>query len=178
MLINNNKTEFKQVTVIGSCVQIGKATCSYMYFFIVKKVQFFWKTQANKWSLWKKTFKELEKQPGDVAQDNIPNSLHDNATPHSAHVTRDLIEKNFKLEPSQVRTSTIWSRLYGFHVFCQMKEALAKERFGNDERMKNAVRKRLTDVGVDFFQQWHWKTCVTVWQMSELSRWLCWKINT
>lgn len=44
--------------------------------------------------------------------------------------------------------------LCGFHEFCQIKEALAKERFGNDERMKNAVRKRLTDVGVDFFQQW------------------------
>lgn len=74
-------------------------------------MQFFWKTQANKWSLRKKTLKELEKQPGDVTQENIPNSLHDNATPHSAHVTRDLVENNFKLKQSEVRTSTNRSRL-------------------------------------------------------------------
>jgi len=40
-----------------------------------------------------------------------------------------------------------------FHVIGQMKEALAKERFGNDDEVKNAVSKWLAEVGRDYFHR-------------------------
>ena len=38
-------------------------------------------------------------------------------------------------------------------MFGLMKEVFAKERFGNDDEVKNAVRKWLADVGRDYFHR-------------------------
>lgn len=90
-----------------------------------------------------------ERRPGKLSKGIV--LLHDNATPHSARVTLDLLEKKFKWEQWEHPPYSPDLSPCDFHVFGPMKEALAKERFGNDEEVKNGVRKWLTEVGRDFF---------------------------
>lgn len=61
--------------------------------------------------------------------------LHANALPHSARVIRDLAEKILKLEQCEHPQISLRLITLRFSCICRIKEALTKERFGNDERV-------------------------------------------
>lgn len=78
--------------------------------------------------------------------------IHDNATPHSAKVTKELLQK-FKWEVWEHPPYSPDLSPCDFHVFGPMKNELAKERYNSDEEVKYATNDWCLQTGREFFKQ-------------------------
>ncbi|XKL66254.1 hypothetical protein PGB90_009674 [Kerria lacca] len=78
--------------------------------------------------------------------------LHDNATPHSARVTGDLLEK-FKWEIWRQPPYSPDLLPCDFHLFDLLKNALGGEHFSSDEECKEFVTEWLKKIGGNFYKQ-------------------------
>ncbi len=78
--------------------------------------------------------------------------LHNNARPHSAAQTQDLIT-SFKWE--QVDHPPYSSDLApsDFHLFLHLKKFLGGKRFDDDDDLKDAVQKWLTSQAAAFYEE-------------------------
>jgi len=78
--------------------------------------------------------------------------LHDNARPHSAAQTQDLIT-SFKWE--QIDNTPFSPDLApsDYHLFLHVKKFLGGKRFDDDDDLKDAVQKWLTSQGAAFYEQ-------------------------
>jgi histone-lysine N-methyltransferase SETMAR len=78
--------------------------------------------------------------------------LHDNARPHTAARTRQLLEQlqwEFFEHPSYSHNLAPSD----FHLFLHLKRFLAAERFSSNDDVKTAVQHWVKTVGADFFDE-------------------------
>lgn len=91
-----------------------------------------------------------DRRPGKLTKGIV--LLHDNATPHSARITKELLE-TFKWEEWEHPPYSPDLAPCDFHVFGPMKEALAKRRYFTNEEVQIVTQEWLSDVGRDFFNK-------------------------
>jgi len=78
--------------------------------------------------------------------------LHDNARPHSAAQTQDLIT-SFKWEQMDHPPYSPELAPSDYHLFLQLKKFLGAKRFDNDDDLKDAVQKWLTSQVAAFYEE-------------------------
>lgn len=91
-----------------------------------------------------------DRRPGKLTRKIV--LIHDNATPHSARVTQDLLKK-FKWDVWEHPPYSPDLSPCDFHVFGPMKQDLAAERYTNDEEVKTATLQWCKKVGREFFDR-------------------------
>ena len=78
--------------------------------------------------------------------------LHDNARPHSAAQTQDLIT-SFKREQKDHPPVQAWLMPSDFHLFLHLKKFQGGKRFDDDDDLKDAVQKWLTSQAAAFYEE-------------------------
>ena len=74
--------------------------------------------------------------------------LHDNAQPHVAATTKELLAK-FKWEVLEQPPYTPNLALSDYHLFCKLKEFLGRNHFASDEELQKTVTTFFTELAVD-----------------------------
>lgn len=78
--------------------------------------------------------------------------IHDNARPHTANVTREVLESfKWELFPHPPYSPDLAPS--DFHLFPAMKKWLAMQRFDDDEQLQEEVTKWLKAQAADFFAE-------------------------
>jgi len=78
--------------------------------------------------------------------------LHDNALPHSAAQTQDLIT-SFRWEQMEHPPYSPDLSPSDFHLFLHLKKFLGGKRFEGDDNLKDAVQKWLTSQAAAFYEE-------------------------
>lgn len=78
--------------------------------------------------------------------------IHDNARPHSANVTKQLLQQ-FKWEVFDHPPYSPDLAPSDYHLFREMKAWLGGQRFANNDELQNAVTTYLGSLAADFFEE-------------------------
>ena len=78
--------------------------------------------------------------------------LHNNARPHSAAHTQDLVT-SFKCEQMDHTPYSPDLSPSDYHLFLQLKKFLGSKRFDDDDDLKDAVQKWLTSQAAAFYEE-------------------------
>ena len=76
--------------------------------------------------------------------------LHDNALPHSAHVTTVLLEK-FKWDILDHPPYSLYLASRDFHLFLHLKKHLAGKKFDDDDEVQEELMTWLKGQAADFY---------------------------
>ena len=82
----------------------------------------------------------------------VRENVHDNARPHSAAQTQDLIT-SFRWKQMEHPPYTPNLGPSDFHLFLHLKKFLGGKRFDDDDDLKDAVQKWLTSQAAAFYEE-------------------------